>query len=309
MENIGTIIVTLIITLVGAVLAGLAVEFFKKIKPKLKYSVKESIPIKLDEKQIGANVIEISNPSSKSVKDIVLKIRASGVDVINSGIKTTKGLDYEIDESEGSLQVKLPFLKSKDYLSITTILEGKYSIPSKPDVTIRSPDNFKLIEETEDSDRKKDFIIGFAIPPAIVAAIVVGFTLTVGVNPFSIKVRTEQGANLALSAALVGLPSLAEQYVSNDKIHYYNQGPYVYSLAKGSNDIEKVKLYGDFLVKTIEVTGHMASRSKSALHFFIAKIRILQGEKKEADSWFAMSKEENEDEYLVLKDFFQNEKP
>ncbi len=309
MENIGTIIITAVITLVVGIFAGVAVEFFKKIKPKLKYSVKESIPINLDGKKIGANVIEISNPSSKTVKDIVLKIRATGAAVINSGVKTTTGLNYEIIESDETLEVKIPFLKAKDFLSITTILESKYIIPNKPDVTVRSPDNFKLIEENGEPNRKNNFIVSLAIPPALVAATVVGATLTIGVNPFSVNARIEQGANLALSAALVGLPNLASQYVSNDKIRYYNQGPYVYSLAKSSDDIAKVKLYGEFLIKTIEVSGVMASSSKSALYFFIAKIHILQNEKKEAATWFEKSKETNEEEYLTLKDFFKNEKP
>ena len=193
MENIGTIA---LITLLVTVLAGLAVEFIKRIKPKIKYSIKESIPIILDEKKVGANVIEISNPSSKSVKDIVLKIKAIGVDIRNGGVKTTTGLDYDVIENEDSLEIKIPFLKFKDYLSITTILEDRYRIPSKPDVTVRSPDNFTLTEESGGYDKKFSFIKDFAFAPAIVASTVVAATLFLDIS----NVRTEQGTNLALAA-------------------------------------------------------------------------------------------------------------
>ena len=157
MENVGTIAITAVVTLVVTIVAGIALEFFKKIKPKLKYSVKESIPIDLDDKKIGANVVELSNPSSKAVKDIVLKIRARGVDIRNGGVKTTTGLDYEVAELDGVLEIKIPFLKYKDSLSITTILEDRFSIPNKPEITIRSPDNFKTIEESGSSDSRNGF--------------------------------------------------------------------------------------------------------------------------------------------------------
>jgi hypothetical protein len=304
MGNIGTIALTAIITLVVTVLAGLAVEFFKRVKPKLKYSIKESVPIILDGKNIGANVIEISNPSSKSVKDIVLKIRAAGVDLKNGGVKTTTGLDYEVIEGDSNLEVKIPFLKFKDYLSITTILESRYSIPNKPNVTVRSPDTFKLIEEDDNNDGRRSFIKEFKFMPAMVAAFVVSVTL--GFSFDTPGFTKGQGAIMSLSASAIGLPELAAHYVSNDGIYYYNQGPFVYSLAKSSNDPIKVNKYKDFLIKTTEITPFMVSRSKANFYFFIAKICLLQNRSKEAEAWFDKAREEQEDEFKKLEDIFRH---
>ena len=303
MENIGSIIITALVTLLVTVLAGLALEYVKRIKPKLKYSIKESVPIDLGDKKIGANIIEISNPSSKSVKDIVLKLRAKDVDIKNGGIKTITGLDYEIIEGEDVLEIKIPFLKFKDYLSITAILESKFFIPNKPEITVRSPDTFKLVEDGDKNDKASSSILITGILPAMIAAVAVAASL--GTN--LVSSRSDQGINLSLAAAVVGLPNLAEHYVNNDKVYYYNQGPLVYALAKSSGDLNKITKYGDFLENTLIIAPYMNSRSKSALQFFIAKIRELKGDESIANKWFSESKSSHEDEYNQLVDYFKSE--
>lgn len=305
MENIGSIAITALVTLLVTVFAGIALEYFRHIKPKLKYSVKESVPIDLDDKMVGANIVEISNPSSKSVKDIVLKLRAKDVDIKNGGVKTTTGLDYEVTEGEGVLEIKIPFLKLKDYLSITAILENQYSIPNKPEVTVRSPDSFKLIEDGERNDKSISSFLSTGILPASVAAGMVAIAL--GVNPMGS--RSEQGINLSLAAAVVGLPNLASNYVTNDEVFYYNQGPFVYALAKSSEDPREIKKYGDFLEKTLVIAPNMQSHSESALKFFIGKIRELEGEDAIALSWFSESKVSDESEYNQLVSYFKSETP
>ncbi len=301
MENIGSIAITALITLLVTLVAGLALEYFRRIKPKLKYSVKESIPIDLDGKKVGANIIEISNPSSKSVKDIVLKLRAKSVEIKNGGINTITGLDYEVVDGDDTLEVTIPFLKFKDYLSITAILESQHYIPNKPEVTIRSPDNFKLIEDRGGNDKISSSTFGAGFLSASVAAATVALVLV-----FNVALnRTEQGTNLSLAAAAVGLPNLAKYYISNNKIHYYNQGPVVYALAKSSNEPSEIAKYGDFLEKTLTIAPRINSRSESALQFFIAKIRELEGKQSLADKWLEESKSSEEDEYNQLVEYFK----
>ncbi|MDO8991958.1 MAG: hypothetical protein U1D41_11215 [Nitrosomonas sp.] len=313
MENISSIAIPAIVTLIVTMFAGLAIEYFKHIKPKLRYSVKESVPIELDDKKIGANIIYITNPSSKSVKDIVLKIRSKNIEIKNGGVKTTIGLDYEVVENQDSLEIKIPFLKFKDYLSITTILESKYYIPSKPEVTVRSPDNFKLIEDDEPSDRRVNLITVTYIVPAIVASIGVGIALAIHVGSLNVDkfdlgiARNGQGTNLTLAAALIGLPELAKHYVSNETINYYNQGPFVYSLAKATTDLDKVRQYGEFLEATLEISTRILPRSKATLQFFIGKIKLLENKKGESEVWLKKARDTQEEEYDILVEFFRNE--
>ena len=161
MGNLSTILTTSVATLLITVLAGLIIEYIMRRKPKLLFMIKNSIPLKLDDKYIGANVVNIENPSSKTVKDIVIKLKTTTGEIRNGGVQTTKGLDYEIEEKGDSLELSIPFLKLKDSISITTILEGKYGIPEKPEMTVRSPDAFALVN----SEKKKKPIRKYLVIP------------------------------------------------------------------------------------------------------------------------------------------------
>ncbi|HAS6281506.1 TPA: hypothetical protein I7215_20715 [Vibrio vulnificus] len=305
MDNIETIIVTALVTLVVTVLAGIAVEYFKKIKPKLSYSIKESIPITLNENKIGANVIEVHNPSSKTVKDITVRIKSSGVDIKNSGVNSTTGLDYDIVELGDSIEVKIPFLKFKDYVSITTIMEDRYHIPNKPEVTIRSPDQFKsILESKQDTSIVKRF--DFALVPATVAAIVVGVSLSKSSNGIStlMNARVDQSTQLTLAATKVNLPYLVSRYSTGDDFTYYTQGPYIYSLAMNSPTKEEVQKYYDFLSIVVQNSARINSSSKAALEFFLGRVSLILGNESDAKSWFAASMDTDETEYLYLKDIY-----
>lgn len=305
MDNIETIIVTALVTLVVTVLAGIAVEYFKKIKPKLIYSIKESIPIALNEKKIGANVIEVHNPSSKTVKDITVRIKSSGVDIKNSGVNSTTGLDYDIVEMGDSIEVKIPFLKFKDYVSITTIMEDRYHIPNKPEVTIRSPDQFKsILESKQDTSIVKRF--DFALVPATVAAIVVSISLSTNSDGISnlLSARVEQSTQLTIAATKVNLPDLVSRYSIGDNFTYYTQGPYIYTLAMNSPTKEEVKKYYHFLEIVIQNSTRINSSSKAVLEFFLGRISLILGNESDAKSWFASSMNTDETEYLYLKNIY-----
>lgn len=318
MENLGSIAITSIVTLLVTILGGVIVDFVRKIKPKLTYSVKESIPIDLDGKKIGANIIEVKNPSSKTVKDLVLKISSKGIDIKNSGVKTTEGLEFEVVESTGILEIKIPFLKYKDYVSVTSILEDDKYVPKKPEVTVRSPDAFKLINlNGKDEDKSSGSVDLFF--PAVIAAMGVAVTLSSVTRldipflfddkkpveiPVSYGARDDQATNLVLASVLSNLPELSEKYVMGGSVYYYNQGPYIYSLARKASSKEDVSRLSDFLVKTIEISPRMSSRSKASIYFFLGKLSTLNGSKVEADKWASKSEKENMEEYQFLSGLF-----
>jgi len=285
MGNLSTILTTSVATLLITVLAGLIIEYIMRRKPKLLFMIKSSIPLKLDDKYIGANVVNIENPSSKTVKDIVIKLKTTTGEIRNGGVQTTKGLDYEIEEKGDSLELSIPFLKLKDSISITTILEGKYGIPEKPEMTVRSPDAFALVN----SEKKRKSLLGnIWLYPGVTAAVAV--TISMSFVPYIYTARSNQSANLALSAALIGLPNIAENYISNSGISYYNQGPYIYSLAKTSDNINMLEKYKQFLIRVLDIAPRISSSSKSAICFFIGKISQLQNNNDESEKWFIESK-------------------
>lgn len=286
MDSLSTILTTSVATLLITVLAGLIVEYIKRRKPKLRFMIKNSIPLKLDDKYIGANIVNIENPSSKTIKDIVVKLKTTTGKIRNGGVQTTKGLDYEIEENGDSLELCIPFLKLKDSISITTILEGKYCIPDKPEMTVRSPDAFALVNYEK---KRKGVLENNWLYPAATAATVVAISMSF-VSDIFFTVRSNQSANLVLSAALIGLPNIAENYISNSGISYYNQGPYIYSLAKTSDNINMLEKYRQFLIRVLDIAPEITSSSKSAICFFIGKISQLQNNKNESEKWFIESK-------------------
>ena len=305
MDNYLAIIITSLATLIVTILGGLAVDRLKIRKAKIRYSVTESIPIELDDKKIGANIVHLENISSRTVKDVTLRIKAENCILKNSGISSTDGLDYEISDEPGELSISIPFLKKDDFLKLTTISEDKYYIPKVPDVSIRSPDTFETIQ----GDRKqtKDSVLA---TQGVIAAIIVGASLSIAGGESASLGGSDQSTNLALSAAYAGLPNIAKNYASTTEVYYYNQAPYIYALAKKSKDIDQIRRYRKFLIQTIEVSSaHISSSSKSALEFFIGKISMLLGEEETSSNWYEKAKKSDNKEYKFLSGMFTGEKP
>lgn len=300
MDSFLSIGITALATLLVTIIGGITLDRIKRIKPKIKYSIKGFVPIPVNDLKIGASVIKISNPSSTTVKELVIKIKSSLVDNIrNGGVSATPGLDYELEEHKNDIEIKVPFLKYNDYLSITAISEDRHMNPREPEISIRSPDTFKLLEEV-DNPTKNSSSIDYLIGPAIVAGgvVLIALMLFNANNP-----RNDQGATLAIAASIVGASDLATLYVSNEEVNYYNQAPIAYSLAKVAKDKNEIKRYGDFLEVTMKIKPRMNSASESALCFFTGKIRELEGKKNDANKWFERSQKLNKKEYAELNSF------
>jgi len=300
--DISTIIITSVITLLVTVIAGLIVEYFKKIKPKLEYYITEAIPIEINGNKVGANAFYIENPSSRPVKDLIIKIKAANASIRNGGVKCTVGLEYNLKEEGDAVHISIPFLKFRDYLSFTSVVEGRF-IPKIPEVSIRSPDNYKLINAADISSNR--FSMSRFVP-AFVASLVVAISLGFAGSSI-LGVRGEQGTNLELAASLVGLPELAKTYMSNSGIMYVNQGAYVYTLAKSTNSIEDRRKLKLFLIQVMKIADHMASESEAELCFFVGKISLLLVEDADAESWFKKSQEKSKSEFQFLQSIFHDE--
>lgn len=301
-----TIGVTALVTLVVTVLGGMAVEYLKKIKPKIEYSVKEGVPIEIEGKSISASVVSVSNPSSKAVKDIVVKIRSPMTAIKNGGVKATEGLEYSTKEDGDTLNICIPFLKYRDYVSLTVISESKDTTLRKPEVSIRSPDQYKLVSLLENGARStvlRRMASGFL--PGLVAAVGVGFALYFQGNPFTPSARYEQSANLVLAASMAGLPLVAQHYTSTTGVTYYNQGPYIYSLAKASASQDEVRRLRLVLTEVLRISDRMSAKSEAAICFFAGKISAHLGEASEVERWYDRARRANESEFNFLNANFK----
>jgi hypothetical protein len=219
MNNVSAIVITLAATLLIPVMGGLAIEYIKRIKPKLLYNITDAVPIKLDDKTIGANVIMLSNPSSKTIKEISVTIKTTATLLQNGGIKCTEGLEYNVLAIGDLLSIVIPFLKPNDEVSITAITEGATNIPKKPDVSIRSPEVFKLVNEDNIKEAKPYMSL---LAPAIIAGVAAGIALSSGLlAPLAWSPLSEQSTTLTIAATAAGLPTLAAQYAFHKDVYYY----------------------------------------------------------------------------------------
>jgi hypothetical protein len=285
-------------------MGGLVIEYMKRIKPKLLYKITDAVPIKFDEKIIGANVITLNNPSSKTIKEVSVKIKTTATLVQNGGIKCTEGLEYSVLTTGDLLSILIPFLKPKDEVSITAITEGATYIPTKPDVSIRSPEVFKLVNQDNIKEAKPYKSL---LAPAIIASVAAGLALSTGFLADS-SIIEEQSINLTIAATAAGLPNLAAQYAFHKDVYYYPSAALAYALAKESPRLEEQNKYRMFLLKVIELGPYMMSSStKCALHFYLGKIELLLNHEEAAQSYFAQAKKDNEKHYSKLSKLDQIE--
>lgn len=301
MNNISTILITAAATLLVTVIGGLVIEYIKRIKPKLLYKITDAVPIKIDEKTIGANVITLNNPSSKTIKEVSVKIKTTAKIVQNGGIKCTEGLEYNVLTTGDLLSILIPFLKPKDEVSITAITEGATYIPKQPDVSIRSPEVFKLVNEDNIKEAKP---YKSALMPLIIASLALGIVL---IEIFVAPTFSAQSENLTIAATAAGLPNLAAQYTFHKDVYYSSSGALAYALAKESPKSEEQNKYRMFLLKVIESADYMQPSSKCALHFYLGKIEKLLNHKEAAQSYFAQAKKDNEKHYSKLSKLDQIE--
>jgi len=295
MGSMYTIIFTCAGTLLVTIIGGLIVNKIKNIRPKLIFSIKEAIPISIENMSIGAYLINVTNPSSITIKDITVSISAGSSEIKNGGIKCTEGIEYTDNQVEGSYVLSIPFLKSKEEISITAIAENRYHIPNKPNVTIRSPQSFKLIEKNQIN---KFSIEKLYFVPAIIAAISVGSILYVILDfPSGLS---EQSHTLTFSAERAGLYELVEEYATNNDQNYFPQGPLAYSKAKLSRNDEEIYKYEKFIEYILESSSGMAFKSKCSLLFYLGKIELLLNKKDEAIPHFSQARKSSKSFYNLL---------
>lgn len=298
--HMSNIIITALLTLVATVIAGLLVDKFNKLAPKLSYIVRDGIPIQVEDKNICAYIVTLINPSGKSITDITLTINWILGDLKIGGINISKGLKYQSDIGDKTLEITIPYLNKSDELSITVYAENKYSDPRKPEVVVRSPQKFKLINTGEP---KRKTVFFSALVPGIVASLTIslglftGFYSNLGITS-NLGNAMDQKDVLMTVAGSMDMPDLVVMYANQPDIDYYGQGSLMYAKAKASTDEEIKNKYRQFLISTTEYAPTMTSTSKSEIFYHIGKIDLLLKDETQAKEHFSRSLKLNKDHVL-----------
>jgi cytoskeletal protein RodZ len=144
----GNIIKTAIITIIISFISGLLLEYYKNLAPRILCNIRNSMPIKIDNKKLCAYIIAVSNVSNKTIHDLTLYIQSPRTTLRATDAKITKGLKFDSSIENNTLDVYIPFLSKDDKFSVTVYAENQYTM-SKPVIIIRSPENFKQIDRLE----------------------------------------------------------------------------------------------------------------------------------------------------------------
>ncbi len=303
------ILITALATLFVAVAAGLLLDYLRRIRSKVLYRVQDAVPITIDSKEIGAYLVAVSNPSKQTVADLSVHIDAKPASLRSGGVACTQGLQYATEERDNSLEVKIPFLKQDDEISITVIAESTSHVPKSPDVAVRSPQQFDLVKIHEAMRRRPSRVS--LLLPALLAAIIAAVSVYMSSTfPFS----QSQRDTLAFTASVAGLTDLAKAYALGGDVYYYHQGEVAYVLAKSSVDQEMIRRCRRFLELTFEYAPYISKTSKCHLLYHLGKIDLLLLDEQAAKIHFRESLDLNRKHVLSLikvdtesREFIKNE--
>lgn len=144
-----SIIKTAIITIVISIISGLLLERVKNVAPRILCNIGKGVAMKINNKKVYAYSITVSNLSKKIIHDLTLNIQSSksNLNIADAGI--TEGLKFHASIKEDSVIIDIPFLSKGDKFSVTVYVENKYGVCSKPNIVLRSPENFKKLDSSE----------------------------------------------------------------------------------------------------------------------------------------------------------------
>ncbi|MCD3245044.1 hypothetical protein G8S21_03650 [Clostridium botulinum C] len=144
-----SIIKTAIITIVISIISGLLLERVKNVAPRILCNIGKGVAMKINNKKVYAYSITVSNLSKKIIHDLTLNIQSSKSNLNIADAKITEGLKFDSSIKEDSVIIDIPFLSKGDKFSATVYVENKYGVCSKPNIVLRSPENFKKLDSSE----------------------------------------------------------------------------------------------------------------------------------------------------------------
>ncbi len=130
--------------------SGLLLNYFTNLGPRILCNIRNGKPEKMDDKEKFAYIVTVKNPSKKTIHELTVHIQNEQNNLKSTDFKITKGLKFDSNIENNVLEVYIPFLSKGDEFSVTVYLENKDVMTKKPIVVIRSPENFKEIDSSEE---------------------------------------------------------------------------------------------------------------------------------------------------------------
>ncbi|MCR4943575.1 MAG: hypothetical protein K5986_03805 [Clostridium sp.] len=145
-----SVIKTAIITIIISFISGVLLDHYKNIAPRIVCSVGKGVPLKIRNKRIRAYVLTVTNISKQTIHNLNLNIQGGLSSLSVDDAKITKGLKFDISKEGNIYDVSIPFLSKNDKFSLKVFLEDLEGKKSRPFIALRSPENFKRIDSSED---------------------------------------------------------------------------------------------------------------------------------------------------------------
>lgn len=274
-----TIVITACSTFLVTMGSQLLLDRIRRTKPKLLLDTKKAVPIPIGDKMVGAYVTTVSNPSRHTIKEVSINMRAGHASIRSGGIKTSQGMAYQESQKEDGFEVTVPFMKPDEHIAITAIAESSVFIPDSAEVSVRSPESFALLSDSNPGGRPpKRFLLTSSMMGALVASVAVA---TAVLEPSMMSVR--QANVLAVAAEAAQLGDLTRQYALAKDLYYYPQAALAFALAREATSSTVRARCRDFLIRVPACVGNnMRAESRCAFSYYLAQSFLLDGMTNEA---------------------------
>lgn len=141
-----SIIETAVVTIVVTVISGLLLDHYKNLGPRIVCKLGKCTPLKLYNRTYYAYVLTVGNTSKKTIHRLTINIQSLQNRLNFTNAKITRGLKFDSSIKNNILDVSIPYLSKSDKFLVTIYSENKLNAESKPNIIIRSPENFKEID-------------------------------------------------------------------------------------------------------------------------------------------------------------------
>jgi hypothetical protein len=291
---LGNIWISLFLLVAGACIVEAvryAVEYIKRITPRVEFRVSPGIPVKVEDKHFCAYELKITNPSRKKIEDVTVHVRSRNDNLKLAVISKPDGFEYNSIDTESGVDFRFARLKQSEEVVIKVQVESKYYFSDSLGVTISSPNDIEQKRVVDAGQTRVSpfragfvFILGAVLSPAVIYIVALINANRPEQMPPSFEMDRR---DVVISAAAVaGLPHIAELYFNANDPKYFDEGDIAYSLAVNSDKPDEVEKYRRLLSLTLATGPGMAPESQANLFYSLGKLDLLLSDQKSALSDF-----------------------
>lgn len=273
----------LLLLIVGAVIAEVirqVVEYIKRITPTIEYNLSSGIPVIVGEKTYCAYMLTVSNPSKRKVEDVTIHVRSRNDNLTLEVISKPDGFEYGSKDNDHGIDLSFPYLKSGEVVVARAQAENKYYFSESLSVSVSSPNDIKDKRITSDNAANPSILrtLGVFFSGSVIAVFVVFIVAMIKANQPQTQppVYEMDRRDVVISAAsVVGLPHMAELYLTAFDPKYFNEGDIAYSLAVATGKPDEIEKYRKLLSLTLGTEKAMAPESQANLYYSLGKLDLL----------------------------------